>query len=70
MNSPHPLQQRPDLPLEQQFELLREYTSRLWDQVWWMSLPFWRRWWYMLHGYRAPLRVAWFRERSAFYLDE
>jgi hypothetical protein len=51
------------LPLD----ALAEHTARLWDQVWWLSLPWWRRWYYRLQGYRAPIRMGWFG--SDFYRE-
>lgn len=35
MNSTHPFRERPELPLEQRLEQLREQTARLADFVWW-----------------------------------
>lgn len=34
---------------------LEEAVNQLKDQVWWLSLPFWRRWLYRLFGYRDPI---------------
>lgn len=56
----HPLAQDPppDDP-----EGLRRYcftlqcrTAQLWDQVWWLSLPWWKRAVWILLGFRAPIR--------------
>lgn len=30
-------------------------VGRLWDQVWWMSLPWYRRLGFRLLGFRAPI---------------
>ena len=30
--------------------------ARLWDQVWWMQLPRWRRWIYRCFSFRAPIQ--------------
>ena len=38
------------------------HLAMLWDQVWWMDLPFWRRWFYMAQGFRSPI--------SKFYIAE
>jgi hypothetical protein len=51
----HPVRQRPELPAEQQFEVLRECVAQLWDEVWWHHLPWWRRLGYWLQGFRSPI---------------
>ena len=35
---------------------LETHLAMLWDQVWWMQLPCYRRWYYRLQGFRAPIR--------------
>lgn len=35
---------------------LEEAVNQLKDQVWWLSLPFWRRWLYWLFGHRDPVQ--------------
>lgn len=44
-----------------------EALRQLRDQVWWLSLPCWRRWLYMAFGHRAPVQhfypeTGWWRE--------
>lgn len=53
----HPVRQRPDLTLEQQVELYREQLARLWDQVWWMTLPAAHRRRYEAEGHVAPIET-------------
>lgn len=69
----HPIQEPARAQsLEEAAEQLRIAYIRiaqLWDQAWWLSLPFWRRWIYIAKGFRAPIRVSMFRERSEFYND-
>jgi hypothetical protein len=55
-NSPHPVQQRPDLSLEQQVELYRDLLAQLWDQVWWMTLSPEQRAAYEAQGFAAPIQ--------------
>ena len=47
------------------YTMLVERVAQLWDQVWWHSLPWWRRVLYRLQGFEAPIRV--FRWHSEFY---
>jgi hypothetical protein len=42
---------------------LEEAVAQLRDQVWWMALPFWRRWLYMAFGHRKPI-AHFYRERG------
>lgn len=51
----HPIPDAPDLPLEQRVHHLECYLGRLWDMVWWESLPFWKRWAWRLLGFKAPI---------------
>lgn len=51
----HPVRARHWLAIEAQLELYRERLAQLHDQVWWLSLPFWRRWLYIACGHRAPI---------------
>jgi len=52
----HPVQHCPTgWTTTQRTGYLELAVGRLWDQVWWMNLPFWRRWYYWLQGYRAPI---------------
>jgi hypothetical protein len=55
------------LPLERRVMELESLVAQLNDQLWWLSLPFWRRWLYMAFGYRAPIQHfyethGWWRE--------
>jgi hypothetical protein len=52
----HPIPDAPDLPLDQRVHHLECYVGRLWDQVWWLSLPWYRRLAWRLLGFRAPVR--------------
>lgn len=63
----HPVQERPDLPLERRAQLLEQHLARLWDEVWWMRLPPWRRLLYRLRGFREPIPMR--QLDSAFYED-
>jgi hypothetical protein len=60
MNDRHPIQDSPALPLERRVQLLEVHLARLWDQVWWMSLPEDRRRQYEAEGFTAPI--------TSFYL--
>ncbi len=51
----HPVQECPPLPVERRVHLLECLLARLWDQVWWDGLPFWRRWYYRARGFRSPI---------------
>lgn len=51
----HPIQDSPALPLERRVQLLEIHLAQLWDQVWWMTLPRWRRWYYVAQGFRSPI---------------
>jgi hypothetical protein len=55
MNSPHPIQERPDLPLDRRVQLLEQALAQLWDQVWWMALPVDQRRAYEADGFRQPI---------------
>jgi len=52
----HPIQDAPPWPLEQRVHHLECALAKLWDEVWWHQLPFWRRWFYAAQGYRSPVR--------------
>jgi hypothetical protein len=71
MREMHKVRERTDLRPEQKIEVYRELLAQLWDQVWWMQLPWYRRLWYWLpriewdrthrrplfwKGHRAPIR--------------
>jgi len=51
----HPIEDSPDLPIERRVQLLEIHLAQLWDEVWWHQLPFYRRWWYALRGFRSPI---------------
>lgn len=52
----HPISDCPDLSLEQRVQLLEIHLAQLWDEVWWHQLPFYRRWFYWLQGFRSPVQ--------------
>lgn len=64
MHSPHPWQERSALSLAQQVQHYRELGALAYDQLWWVSLPWWRRGLLWLQGYRAPIH------HHAFYLHD
>jgi hypothetical protein len=51
----HPIPDAPDLPLDRRVHHLERYLGRLWDQVWWRSLPWYRRLLFRALGFRAPI---------------
>jgi hypothetical protein len=51
----HPIPDAPPLPLERRVHLLECHLGRLWDHVWWTSLPWYRRLGFRLLGFRAPI---------------
>lgn len=54
----HPIEHYPPgLSAEERCGLLECNLARLWDEVWWHQLPFYRRWYYTLvEGHRSPIR--------------
>lgn len=52
----HPIPDAPPLPLEQRVHHLECYFGMLWDQVWWMQLPLWKRTAFRLLGFKAPIQ--------------
>lgn len=52
----HPIVQCPAESLERRVQLLEIALGYLWDEVWWHQLPFYRRWFYMLQGFKSPIR--------------
>jgi len=56
----HPIPDAPNLPLEQRVHHLECYLGRLWDHVWWLSLPWYRRLGWRALGFKPPI--------SQFYL--
>lgn len=63
MNERHPIEERPDLPLEERIRHLEIHFAQLWDQVWWMNLPEDRRKAYEAEGFKAPIQ-EFYRERE------
>ena len=51
----HPIPDAPDLPLDRRVHHLECYVGRLWDQMWWYSLPWYRRLGWRLLGFKAPI---------------
>lgn len=56
MRERHPIPDAPDLPLPARVHLLECRLAQLWDEVWWHQLPWHRRLFYWLHGFRSPIR--------------
>ena len=52
----HPIPDAPDLPLERRVHHLECHLGRLWDQVWYLSQPWWRRIGFRLLGFKAPIQ--------------
>lgn len=52
----HPIPDAPDLPLDQRVHHLECYVGRLYDQVWWVSLPWPKRLVWRLLGFTPPIR--------------
>lgn len=38
-------------------QLLEVHLGQLWDHVWWRHLPWYRRLFYWLKGFRDPIKV-------------
>lgn len=51
----HPVQESPPLPIEDRVRLLEHHLARLWDEVWWVTLPWYKRMYWRLQGFRAPI---------------
>lgn len=51
----HPIPDAPDLPLDRRVHHLECYVGRLYDQVWWLSLPLWKRCAWRLLGFKPPI---------------
>ena len=45
----------PGLPPDLERLELLELVAQLWDQVWWLSLPWWKRAIYRARGFRDPI---------------
>jgi hypothetical protein len=52
----HPIPDAPDLPLDRRVHHLEVHLGRLWDQVWWRSLPWYKRLAWRALGFRAPIQ--------------
>ena len=52
----HPIPDAPDLPLDRRVHVLECHLGRLWDHVWWLSLPWYRRLAFRLMGFKAPIQ--------------
>ena len=53
----HPIQDAPaGKSLVDRVHFLECALGRLWDQVWWMNLPWYRRVFYRLQGFRSPIK--------------
>lgn len=55
MGERHPIADSPDLPMQRRVQLLEVHLARLWDQVWWLSLPPDRREAYRAEGFTDPI---------------
>jgi hypothetical protein len=51
----HPIPDAPDISLEARVHHLEVHLGRLWDQVWWISLPWYRRLGFRLLGFKSPI---------------
>jgi len=51
----HPIPDAPDLPLDRRVHHLECHLARLWDQVWWISLPWYKRLGWRLLGFKDPI---------------
>jgi hypothetical protein len=51
----HPIPDHPDLPLDRRVHHLEVHLGRLWDHVWWISLPWYKRLGWRLLGFKAPI---------------
>ena len=51
----HPIADDAPVDLARELHRLKCQTARLWDQVWWLSLPWYRRLGFRLLGFRAPI---------------
>lgn len=51
----HPVEECPPLPIERRVHLLECLLARLWDEVWWHQLPWWRRLLYRVQGFKSPI---------------
>jgi hypothetical protein len=52
----HPIPDAPDLPLDQRVHHLEVHLGQLWDAVWWISLPWYKRVAWRLLGFKAPIQ--------------
>lgn len=51
----HPIQERFDLSDRDRIHRLEVRLAQLWDEVWWHQVPWPRRFWYWLQGFRSPI---------------
>jgi hypothetical protein len=51
----HPIPDAPDLPLEQRVHHLECHLGRLWDHVWYLNQPWYRRVGFRLLGFTPPI---------------
>lgn len=52
----HPITPGRKISTEQRLMEVECRLAELWDQVWWMQVPWLRRFWYWLQGFRAPIK--------------
>ena len=52
----HPIEERHDLPTDRRVQLLEIHLAQLWDMVWWVTLPWYRRLYWRVRGFRAPIQ--------------
>lgn len=64
MPESHPIQERPDWTDRRRIQWLEIHLAMLWDEVWWHQLPFWKRWYYWLCGFRSPLTEFYREDQS------
>lgn len=52
----HPIEDNPkDKTLEERVRWLELHLGELWDEVWWHQLPWYRRFYYWIKGFRSPI---------------
>jgi hypothetical protein len=57
----HPIAEDPPVDIAAELFRLKCQTARLWDAVWWLSLPWYRRLAFRLLGFHAPIRRFYLR---------
>jgi hypothetical protein len=55
MSDRHPIADRPAWPLDERVAHVEIHLARLWDEVWWHTLPWYRRLFYWMQGFRSPI---------------